>query len=120
MLNRFPSPNPWCEPTGFNYEGFFRAAVEASELEHGLTLLAEQQPLSADSSLAVRYVGEGVSEDGCFFYAFLFQGCGFDAFIWIEDDLNRTRLAWRGNEQAYLRAELLMRMFEGETLAHLR
>jgi len=120
MLNRFSSPDPWRKPTAFDYDGFYRAAVEASELKDGLTLLVVPQPLSADSSLAVQYVGEGSSEDGCIFYAFLFRGCGFYALIWIEDDLRRARLAWRGDEDAYVRAELLLRLFEGETLAHLR
>ncbi len=120
MLNRFPSPDPWRNPTGSDYDGFFWAAVEAFKLKDGLTLLVVPQPLSADIKLAVQHVGVGGSEDGCIFYAFLFRGCGFDTLIWIEDDLRRARLAWRGDEAAYVHAELLLRLFEGETLAHLR
>lgn len=120
MADQFPSPHAWIRPARNDYDGFFHAAVEAYELEDGPSLLAGPQPLSADSSIRVRYVGKGVSEDGCFFHAFLFEGCGFDVFIWIEDDLNRARLVWRGSEGEYVRAEVLLRMFEGETLAHLR
>lgn len=120
MADQFPSPHAWVNPSPYDHAGFFQAAVEASEFQDGLTLLADPQPLSADSSITVQHVGKGGSEDGCIFYAFLFQGCGFDAFIWIEDDLNRTRLVWRGSEDEYVRAEVLLRMFEGHTLAHLR
>lgn len=120
MQNQFPSPDPWRKATAFDWDGFYLAAVEASKLKNDLTLLVVPQPLSADSSLAVQYVGEGSSEDGCIFYSFLFRGCGFDALIWIEDDLHRARLAWRGDEDAFVRAELLLRLFEGETLADLR
>lgn len=120
MADQFPSPHGWVKPTHYDYAGFFRSAVEASELQDGLTLLADPQPLSADSSIMIQYVGEGVSEDGCVFHTFLFQGRDFDVYIWIEDDLNRTRLVWRGCEREYVHAEVLLRMFERETLAHLR
>lgn len=119
MADQFPSSHAWVKPVRYDYAGFFHAAVEASELEDGITLLAVPQPLSFESSITVEYVGEGVSEDGCFFHAFLFQGRGFDVYIWIEDDLNRTWLVWRGCEDDYVRAEVLLRMFEGRTLAHL-
>ena len=120
MADQFPSPHVWVKPARYDYAGFFHAAVEASELRDGHTLLAGPQQLSADNSVTVRYVGEGISEDGCFFHAFLFRGRVFDVYIWIEDDLNRTRLVWRGCEREYVRAEVLLRMFERETLAHLR
>jgi hypothetical protein len=119
MLERFPPLDSWKLPAT-DCEGFFRAAVEASDLENGLTLLAVPQPLSFDSSLTVRYVGEAASEDGCIFFGFLFEGVGFDVFIWVDDDIFRVKLVWRGDEDAYLRAELLLRMFDGETLARLR
>lgn len=120
MQNRFPSPDHWREPTASDFSGFFHAASEASEVQDGLTLLAGPQPLSADGRITIQYVGKGGSEDGCFFYAFLFKGRGFDVFIWIEDDLHRARLVWRGSEDEYVQAEVLLRMFEGETLANLR
>ena len=120
MLTQFHASAPWYEPTEFEYNGFFQAAVEASELEGGETLLSGQQPLAFDASLTVQYIGEGTSEDGSIFYAFLFQGSAFDAFIWIEDNLRRARLVWRGDEDACVNAELMLRIFEGETLAHLR
>lgn len=120
MADQFPSPHAWVKPVCYDCAGFFHAAVEASELRDGLTLLAGPRPLSSDSNLSVRYVGMGTSNDGCIFHAFLFEGCDFDVFIWIEDDLHRARLVWRGNEDEYFRAEVLLRMFEGETLAHLR
>ena len=120
MADQFPSPHVWVKPARYDYAGFFHAAVEASELRDGHTLLAGPQQLSADNSVTVQYVGEGISEDGCFFHAFLFRGRVFDVYIWIEDDLNRTRLVWRGSEREYVRAEVLLRLFEGETLAHLR
>lgn len=117
MADQFRSPHAWVNPSRYDFAGFFHAAVEASELRDGLILLAGPQPLSAGSSVTVCCVGKGGSDDGCIFYAFLFQGCGFDVFIWIEDDLNRTRLVWRGSEDEYVRAEVLLRMFEGHTLA---
>lgn len=120
MQNRFLSPDSWRKPTAFDWDGFYKAAVEASELKDGRTLLVVPQPLSSDRSLAVQYAGEGSSRDGCIFHAFLFRGCGFDALIWIEDDLRRARLAWRGDEDAFFRAELLLRLFEGKTLSDLR
>lgn len=118
MLTRFPGTMPWNVAT--NFDGFFHAAVEASDLDEGATRLAEPQPLSFDDSLTVQYVGDGSFEDGAVLYGFLFRGYEFDALIGIEDDLNRAKLVWRGNKDAFSRAEVLLRMFEGRTLAHLR
>lgn len=118
MLARFQPATPWNETA--NFGGFFDAAVEASDLDNGPALLAEPQALSFNSSLTVQSVGEGSSEDGAIFHGFLYRGRGFETFIWIEDDLTRARLAWRGSENEFLRAELLLRMFEGRTLTHLR
>lgn len=118
MLARFQPDTRWNEAADFG--GFFDAAVEASDLDKGAALLAEPQPLSFNGSLTVQSVGEGSSEDGAIFHGFLYKGRGFEAFIWIEDDLTRAKLAWRGNENDFRRAELLLRMFEGRTLTHLR
>lgn len=118
MLARFQPATRWNEAADFG--GFFDAAVEASDLDNGAALLAEPQPLSFNGSLTIQAVGGASSEDGAIFHAFFFEGSGFEALIWIEDDLNRAKLAWRGNEEEFCRAELLLRMFEGETLSHLR
>lgn len=118
MIARFPGAMPWNAATDF--DGFFHAAVEASNLDEGATRLAEPKPLSFDNSLTVQYVGDGSFEDGAVLYGFLFRGNKFDAVIGIEDDLNRAKLVWRGNQNAFDRAEVLLRMFEGRTLTHLR
>lgn len=118
MLTHFSGTMPWNAATHF--DGFFQAAKEASDLDNGSTLLAEPQPLSFDDGLTVQYVSDGSIEDGAVFYGFIFKGYEFDAVIGIEDDLNRAKLVWRGNKDAFGRAEVLLRMFEGRTLAHLR
>lgn len=120
MLPQFQSPDPWREPTGFEYNGFFQAAVEALAIEDRATLLAGQQSLAFDASLTIQYLGEGSSHAGYIFHAFLFRGRGFDAVIWIENGLRGARLTWRGDEDACVRAELLLRTFEGKVLAHWR
>ncbi|WP_292089159.1 hypothetical protein [Brevundimonas sp.] len=119
MLSLLPPPNSWRTP-GDDYDGFFQAAVEAYDLTNGQSLLAKSQPLAFNELLTVEYVGEGSGDDGCICYGFLFKGPDFDAFIWIEDDLRRARLVWRGDEEAYLRTGLMLRMFEEQTLSHLR
>lgn len=118
MLVRFPGAMPWNVATDF--DGFFHAAKEAFNLGDGSTLLTEPQPVSFDDGLAVQYVGNGSVEDGAVFYGFIFKGREFEALIGIEDDLSRAKLVWRGNQNAFDRAEVLLRMFEGRTLPHLR
>lgn len=120
VQNRFPSDQPWRPPTNHGPSGFVSGADEASNLINGLTLLAAPQPLSFDSRLTVRYVGRAVSDDGCFFLVFLFEGGSFDVLVWVEDDEHRAKLLWRGDQDDFLRSELMMRMFEGRTLEHLR
>lgn len=118
MLARFPGAMPWNAATDFN--GFFHAAKEACDLDDGPTLMGEPQSLSFDDDLVVQYVGDGCIEDGAVFHGFIFKGCGFEALIGIEDDLRRAKLVWRGNQNAFDCAEVLLRMFEGRTLPHLR
>lgn len=120
VQDRFPSVQPWRPPTNHGPYGFVSGADEASNLIKGRTLLAVPQPLSFNSRLTVRYVGRAVSDDGCFFFVFLFEGGSFDVLVWVEDDEHRAKLLWRGDQDDFLRSELMMRMFEGRTLEHLR
>lgn len=110
---------PWKGPSK-DWSGFHSAAVEAADLANGRELLKCSQPLNFDPGLNVRYVGEARSNDGCRFYSFLFQRGGLDVLVWIEDDLHRSRLIWKGEDAVFERTEILLRMLEGETFAHLR
>lgn len=93
-------------------------AVEAVDLPDGQHLLTAGVPVTFRTDLHIRHLGECRSEDGARFDAFLLTiGLAAEVIVWLEDDLHRNCVAYRGAAGAVEQAGLEAKLFKGGCLA---
>ena len=99
---------------------FADAAMEGTDLENGANLL-KNATASFRPDLSITYLGEANCDQGCLFFGFLFSLADrLQVAAWIEDDLIRCHVVYRGDQAAFEQIALELKMHEGECFRHLR